>query len=152
MKRRTLTLFFLSAALTACSGDQADTSVRDYMQGHVQPTAEIYWNAVQYISDESGNHEIVPETDAEWAQVREAALELAAIGTELKEPRFADGRGSAWIDFSNGLIEVAGKAEQAAVAKDVDAVFEVGGTVYSVCSACHQAYPPANPPEGSEAG
>lgn len=152
MAYRILTLFVLGAALAACGDERAGSDARDYMQSHVQPTAEIYWNAVQYISDETGSHEIVPETDAEWAQVRAAAAELAAIGAELKEPRFAEGRGAAWIDFSNGLIEVAGKAEQAAAAKDVDAVFEVGGTVYSVCSACHQAYPPANPPEGFEAG
>ena len=55
---------------------------------------------------------------------------------------------------AGGLIEVAGQAEQAAADKSTDAVFEVGGTVYSVCSACHQAYPPADAPEdmGNAAG
>lgn len=152
MRARTLTLFAMSAALAACGEAAPDTTAKDYMAQQVQPTAEIYWNAVQYISDEAGSHEIFPETDAEWEDVRKAAARLAEIGAELKEPRFSEGRGAAWIEFSDGLIEVAGKAEQAAVAKDVDAVFEVGGTVYSVCQACHQAYPPAEPPEGFEAG
>ena len=37
--------------------------------------------------------------------------------------------------------------EQAAADKDVDGVFEMGGTVYAVCTACHQVYPPADLPE-----
>lgn len=44
--------------------------------------------------------------------------------------------------FANSLTEVSKRAEQAAVDKDVDKVFEVGGTVYAVCTACHQVYPP----------
>jgi len=153
MIRRTLTLFALGLALTACQAEP-EASVKEYMAGEVQPTAEIYWNAVQYISDEQGDHEIFPRTDAEWESVRQAAVRLREIGVELKEPRYAEGRGSAWIDFADGLIEVSAQAEQAAVDKSTDAVFEVGGTVYSVCSACHQAYPPVDAPAdgGNAAG
>lgn len=146
---RKLTLFVLAGALAACNG-QPEASVKEYMAQHVQPTSEIYWNSVQYISDEQGEHDIFPQTDAEWEDVRRSAARLAEIGAELKEPRFAEGRGEAWIDFSDGLIEVAGEAEQAAIERDVDAVFEVGGTLYSVCQACHQIYPPEDPPEGFE--
>ena len=32
-------------------------------------------------------------------------------------------------------------ALQAAIDKSPEAVFEVGGTIYNVCTACHQAYP-----------
>lgn len=142
---RTLTLFSLIPALAACGQSGPEVPIKDYMANTVQPTAEIYWNSVQYISDEDGEHEIFPRTDAEWEEVRQAAARLAEIGAELKEPGYADGRGSGWIDFADGLIEVAGQAEQAAASKDTDAVFDVGGTVYSVCSACHQAYPPAEP-------
>jgi hypothetical protein len=149
MIRRTLTLFVLGAALAGCKAEP-ETSVKDYMAQDVQPTSEVYWNAVQYISDETGNHDIQPRTDAEWEAVRQAAARLAEIGAELKEPAYAEGRGSGWIDFSNGLIEVAGQAEQAAVAQDVDAVFEVGGTLYSVCTACHQAYPAETPENGAD--
>lgn len=147
MVRRTLTLFALGAALAGCE-NEPKASVKDFMAGEVQPTAEVYWKSVQYISDEQGSREIVPRNDAEWENVRQAAVRLGEIGAELKEPRYADGRGAAWIDFANGLIEVSAKAEKAAADKSTDAVFEVGGTVYSVCSACHQAYPPAEGLEG----
>ena len=147
MIRRKLTLFVFGLALAGCQGEP-DASVKDYMAGEVQPTAEIYWNAVQYISDEQGDHEIFPRNDAEWEDVRQAAVRLGEMGAELKEPKYAEGRGAAWIDFADGLIEVSAQAEKAAADKSTEAVFEVGGTVYSVCSACHQAYPPAEGPEG----
>lgn len=151
MIRHSLTLFALAAALGGCKAEP-EASVRDYMVQEVQPTADIYWKSVQYVSDEEGMHEVFPRTDAEWDDVRQAAVRLREIGAELKEPRYAEGRGSAWIDFSDGLIEVAEQAEQQAIDKSVDGVFEIGGTVYAVCQACHQAYPPENPPEGFEYG
>ena len=144
MIRHTLTLFALSFALGGCNSEPK-ASVKDYMAKAVQPTAEIYWNSVQFISDEQGDHEIFPRTDAEWEEVRKAAAHLGEIGAELKEPKYAEGRGAAWIDFADGLIEVSGQAQRAARDKSTDAVFEVGGTIYSVCSACHQAYPAETP-------
>lgn len=150
MQRRCLTLFAAVAVLAGCNS-APDRTAKEFMISEVQPTAEIYWDSVQYISDETGDHDIFPRTDAEWQKVADAAVRLADLGRELKEPELAEGRGKGWIDFADGLIEVAGQAEAAARAKDTDAVFEVGGTVYSVCSACHQAYPPAEP-EGESQG
>ena len=147
MSRRTLTLFAISAALAGCQAEPK-ASVKEYMAGEVQPTAEVYWNAVQFISDEQGDHDIFPRNDAEWENVRQAAVRLGEMGAELKEPKYAEGRGAAWIDIADGLIEVSAQAEKAAADKSTEAVFEVGGTVYSVCSACHQAYPPAEGLEG----
>ena len=147
MSRRTLTLFAISTALAGCQAEPK-ASVKEYMAGEVQPTAEVYWNAVQFISDEQGDHDIFPRHDAEWENVRQAAVRLGEMGAELKEPKYAEGRGAAWIDFADGLIEVSAQAEKAAADKSTEAVFEVGGTVYSVCSACHQAYPPAEGLEG----
>jgi mono/diheme cytochrome c family protein len=153
MVRRTLTLFALALSLAGCQAEPK-ASVKDFMAGEVQPTAEVYWKSVQYISDEQGDRDIFPRNDAEWENVRQAAVRLGEIGDELKQPKYAEGRGAAWIDFADGLIEVSAQAEKAAADKSTEAVFEVGGTVYSVCSACHQAYPPAEGPaaEGNDAG
>jgi outer membrane PBP1 activator LpoA protein len=143
MVRRTLTLFALAGALAGC-GAEPKASVKEFMNGEVQPTADIYWKSVQYISDENGMHEIRPRTDAEWEDVRQAAVRLGELGAELKEARYAEGRGSAWTDYANGLIEIAAKAEKAAAEKSVEGVFDMGYPIYSVCQACHQAYPPAD--------
>ncbi len=151
MIRRTLTLFVFSSALAACNGSEPAKPIKDYMAQDVQPTAEVYWNAVQFISDESGDHEITPQTDAEWEDVRQAAVRLGEMGKELKQPAYSDTRGPGWNDFADGLIEISGKAEEAAKEKDPEKVFEVGGTLYSVCSGCHEAYPAEQPENANNA-
>jgi cytochrome c551/c552 len=55
------------------------------------------------------------------------------------------------VQISDSLIEVSKLAEQAADARDTDKVFEVGGTIYNVCTACHQIYPPTTGPEAEGA-
>jgi hypothetical protein len=120
-----------------------EKTIQQFMAEDVQTTAEVYWDSVQYISDEEGEHEIFPRTDGDWQRVRDAAIRLGEFGELLKTPGYSEGRGRDWIEFSDSLTEVSRLAEQAAEEKDVDKVFEVGGTVYSVCAACHQVYPPA---------
>lgn len=134
-----------TALLVACGDEPAapEQGIKEYMAETVQPTAEVYWDSVQYISDETGSHEILPTTEEDWERTRQAAEDLGEIGRTLMTPAYSEGRGGDWNQFAQGLIDVARQAEQAAVDQDVDAVFEVGGTIYSVCSACHQIYPPA---------
>ena len=132
---------------------QPDQTVQQLMSDKVQPTSEVYWNSVQYISDEQGDHDIVPQTEQDWERVRAAAVQLGEYGKLLQTEAYTQGRKEDWTRFSQALVEVSVRAEQAAASKDPGAVFEVGGTVYSVCSACHQAYPPEEGAgsEGSEA-
>ncbi|MFC4254802.1 hypothetical protein GRI97_05150 [Altererythrobacter xixiisoli] len=147
MVRSYLGVLAAVSLLTACGDNssavaQPDVTVQQLMAKTVQPTAEIYWGAVQYISDETGNHDIVPETDEDWEKTRLAAVKIGELGKQLASPSYAAGRGEDWVLFANSLTEVSKRAEQAAIDKDVEKTFEVGGTVYSVCSACHQVYPP----------
>jgi hypothetical protein len=145
MKTRLIAVAAMPALLVACGqgADAPNKTIQQLMAEDVQPTADVYWQAVQYISDETGQHEILPRTDADWARVRDAAVRLGEFGALLQTPGYAEGRGDDWVQFSKSLVEVSKLAEQAAVEKSTDKVFEVGGTVYSVCSACHQVYPPA---------
>ncbi|MEN7536842.1 hypothetical protein [Aurantiacibacter flavus] len=139
--------------LAACSSEQepadlAYGTVQQMMANEVQPTADVYWGAVRFESrlEPDGSvteEEFEPKTDAEWEQVAEAARKLQSFAVELQTQGYAEGRGEDWLVFAKGLDDVSKKAEQAALDKDPDAVFEVGGTVYNVCSACHQMYPPA---------
>jgi len=124
-----------------------EKTVQQLMAEDVQPTAKIYWDAVQYISDESGDHDIKPETDADWAKTKAAATRLGEFAALLRTPAYTEGRGADWTTFANSLTEVAKLAEQAADEKNPDKVFEVGGTMYNVCSACHQVYPATTGPE-----
>lgn len=129
-------------ALAGCSGQQstepADTKAM--MNQHVQPEAQLYWQAVQYISDEKGAREIVPKNDAEWNRTVEAARKLKALGETLKQPAYAQGKGADWQDFAQGLVDASGQAEAAALSRKPEQVLEAGGTLYNVCSACHETY------------
>jgi len=140
------------ALLTAgCNQGPAapEKTVQQLMATDVQPTAEIFWNSVQFISDETGDHDIKPETDADWAKTKASAVKLGELAALLRTPGYTEGRGEDWTTFANSLTEVAKLAEQAADAKDPDKVFEVGGTMYNVCTACHQVYPATTGPEAT---
>ena len=156
--RSVLVAGLATLTLGSCGGDAGKAGGEDgpaYIQAHtiqqlmahvVQPTADTYWGSVQYISDEEGYHEIEPETDEEWQATRTAAATLVEMGNLMMTPLYAEGRGEDWMDFSRGMVEIGQRAEQAAIDKDVDAVFEVGGTLYNVCSGCHANYPPSEEP------
>ena len=147
-----LVLLTAGALLGGCNQtQQPEETVQQLMANKVQPTSEVYWNAVQYISDETGSHEIAPQTDADWERVRQAAVQLREYGQQLQTPAYTQGREENWTRFAQALVDVSARDEQAAANRDKDAVFEVGGTVYSVCSACHQAYPPQEGPGSADA-
>jgi hypothetical protein len=152
-KIRTVAACFAGAMLLAgCkAAEQPEKTVQQFMAEDVQPTADIYWQAVQYINDLTGQHDIEPQTDAEWQEVQDAARQMIAYAVLLKTPAYAQGRGSDWIQFADSLAEVSKQAEQAAAEQNPEKVFEVGGTVYSVCSACHAVYPATSGPEAEEA-
>jgi hypothetical protein len=155
MDRRTLRLVAMTmlVPLAACQAEDeaAEKTVLQLMVTEVQPTAEIYWDSVQFVSDETGDHDIFPKTDAEWQRTRDAATKLAQIGELLKTPDHAEGRGQNWIELANGLVEVSKLAAQAAEQRSTDKVLEVGGTLYNVCTACHQAYPAVTQGEADKA-
>lgn len=143
MSRALIVAFSAATLIAGCNRGPAtpEQTVQQLMANEVQPTAEVYWDSVQFISDETGAHEIRPETDQDWERTRNAATRLGELGELLKTPGYAEGRQEDWTTFSNSLIEVSKLAERAAEAKDPDKVFEIGGTIYNVCTACHQVYP-----------
>lgn len=154
-------------ALAGCAEEAPDLpygTVQLMMANEVQPTAEGYWDSVRYVSELVDGKEVFteyePQTEEDWAKVEQSAARLGELGEALKTPAYAEGRGEDWLVFAQGLVDVAAKAGDAAKTRDPDKVFETGGLVYNVCSACHQAYPPAalppgesqNPPVAGEAG
>ncbi len=142
-------------AIAGCN-DEPETpplgTAQQMMAQEMQPTAEIYWDSVgaasELIDGEPVFREWAPENDAEWEEVRAAAEHLGELGEMLQTPAYAEGRGDDWMAYAQGLVDVSVQAQDAAIAQDPEAVFEVGGTIYSVCSACHRMYPPAELPEG----
>jgi hypothetical protein len=141
------------ASLTACSGsgkqaaEPAVTAVKAHdikqlMAVVVQPQADVFWRSAGSVSDATGEHDLTPTTEEGWLATRSAAATVTEMGNLLMTPQYAEGRGEDWLQFSRSLVEIGQRAEKAAVDRNSEAIFETGGTMYNVCSACHQAYPP----------
>jgi hypothetical protein len=134
------------AVASACAQPADDASrytpigdVQQLMQSVVEPAAEVYWDAVGVIVDEEGEHQMAPTTDEEWLAVRNAAYMIAESGNLMLMPGYALDDG-AWIEMSRALIEVGRRAIEAADARSLDAVFDMGAEVYYVCTNCHATY------------
>lgn len=113
--------------------------VDQLMDGVLTPAAEVYWGAVSIIVDDNGVTENYPESDEEWEAVWAAAMTLAESGNLLMMgPRAIDE--SEWMRMSTAMVDVGIEAAEAALAKDPDAVLEVGERVYVVCTDCHSRY------------
>jgi hypothetical protein len=160
MNNRPIRLLLLAplALIASCSDKPAELplgTMQLLMANEMQPTADIYWGAVGYKSELVNGvpveMEWEPETDAEWQAVAASAAKIRDLAQTMASPAYAEGRGSGWSDFTDGLTQAATLAEQAAQSKNPDAVFEAGGTMYTVCKACHEAYPPEEMPEGEQA-
>ena len=151
------TLGFLAlATVTACSSPEEETStpvattdanyntelsVQDIMALVLEPAADILWDSGGWIMDASGIEELYPTTDDGWAYVRAQAAVVVESGNMLALPgRAADN--DAWLIYSEGLSNAGRLAMQAAAAQNKEDFFQAGAQLYSVCTACHQAYNP----------
>lgn len=134
------------ALFSACAPEQEQASnfipvgdVQELMAHIVDPAAGVYWDAVGTIVDEDGVHEMFPTTDEEWEAVSNAAFMIAESGNlMMMEGRARDQ--AAWMTMSRQLVEVSQRALEAADARNLDAVFDMGAEVYYVCTNCHAAY------------
>ncbi len=140
-------------------------TVRDVMDGLVDPSADFIWESVQVEATKAGTNRKAPATDEEWAAVRRHAYTVAEAGNLLMLPGrqvappdaakpvegsmdlpptaitalIAKDPGG-WIAKAHGLQEAALVVVKAADAKDVAALFAAGETLDTACEACHSTY------------
>lgn len=113
--------------------------VKQLMQFVLDPAADVYWEGVGSIVDQSGVTEIKPETEGEWDALVNSAYVIAESGNLLMlGARPKDG--SEWMQMSRALVDVGEKAIRAAASHNPQAVFDAGAEVYEVCTSCHAKY------------
>jgi hypothetical protein len=113
--------------------------VKQLMQSVIDPNADAIWEATGSIVTAKGVEERRPKNQAEWDAVRNSAVVLTEAGNLLMMvPRAKDG--DVWMKRSQEMIDTGFAAWKAAEAKNVDALFTIGGDVYDACSHCHQDY------------
>lgn len=139
------------------------TTIKDLMDGVVDPAADTIWNSVATTITIKGKEEKAPHTDEEWVTVRQSAIQLLEAsnllqipGRHVAKPGQRNEQGielqpeqietlinqdrQAWITLAHGLHDAATLALNAADAKDPAKVLESGGIIDNACEHCHQKY------------
>lgn len=114
-------------------------TVMQIMEGTVHPSAEVVFESVGTIITASGTEEIAPKNNEEWTNVWNNAVTLAEAGNLLMigdRPKDMD----EWMKRAQALRDAGVLAMKAAEAKDPEALFSAGGTVYEACEGCHYRY------------
>jgi hypothetical protein len=171
-------LFMTTSALTLAQCNKAPAAppaseyeligtVHDIMEGIVDPSSDVLFDAVATDITAAGVNEKRPQTDEEWAKVEGNALMLAEAANLLKMPgRKAaspgdqtksegpdapeltpeeiqakmDGDRAKWLMYATNLQEQARKTHDAAKRRDADAVFALGEDIDMACEDCHLEY------------
>lgn|SRR5690554_3313581 len=117
-------------------------NMSDFMLLVLEPAADQIWGAAGWIDDiNEGYYELYPEDDEGWARVREQAAMVVEAGNALMLPGRAPDQG-AWVTYSQAMSTVGLTLMRALQDQDEEATFQAGAQLYSVCTACHQAYNP----------
>lgn len=142
MSTRILAVTLLAAAGGGCSPTpplRHVADVKQLMRSVTEPAADVYWDGVGTIIDQTGVTEIKPEMDEDWDALVNSAYVIAESGNLLMlGARPKDG--GDWMQMSRALVDVGEKAIRAAERHDTKAVFDVGAEVYDVCTSCHAKY------------
>ncbi|MBT3530248.1 MAG: hypothetical protein HOF74_04365 [Gammaproteobacteria bacterium] len=131
-------------ASTAPSEDatyNTSLNMQEVMAMVLEPASDILWDSGGWVTDASGTEELFPSTDEGWAYVRAQAAVVVESGNILALPGRAEDN-DAWMIYSEGLSQAGIMAMQAAEAQNKEDFFQAGAQLYSVCTACHQAYNP----------
>lgn len=107
----------------------------------LEPAAMALWESAGWVLDrDEGYYELYPESDEEWEAVLAQAATLIETGNILALPGRAEDDN--WLIYTAGLSQAGRLAMEAIEARDKEAYFQAGAQIYSVCTACHQAYSP----------
>ena len=116
-------------------------NVQQVMNLVLEPASDVLWDSAGWVMDAAGYEELYPTTDEGWEYVRAQAAIVVESGNMLALPGRAEDN-DAWMIYSQGLSEAGILAMEAAAEKNEEDFFQAGAQLYSVCTACHQAYNP----------
>jgi hypothetical protein len=139
-----LTLGVVAAARCTNTPAQAPPAFRtvgtlaEVMEANISPASYVIFDAVVY---NNGVLEHAPATGEEWEAIEHGAIALAESANLLLLPGRAIDNGD-WVKMTHALADAALRARDAALAKNIDRLFDAGGAIYETCTACHAKYLP----------
>ena len=152
---KTALILLVGSFLAACSSpEETETAIAtdapafntslevpEIMNLVLEPASDILWDSGGWVLDASGYEELYPTTDEGWDYVRAQAAIVVESGNMLALPGRAEDN-DAWMIYAEGLSEAGILAMEAAASHNEEDFFQAGAQLYSVCTACHQAYNP----------
>jgi len=132
----------LSASFAQTDSHEPLLTVKEIMNGLITPTTATIWGAYQL------------ESDAQWQEIRNAALSVIAAGNLLQLGGSGEGESAMaaeadWRSYNQLMIDAArqviGNAARQVIAatnsKDEEALSAAGNdALYPPCESCHQQY------------
>ena len=114
-------------------------SVKQLMDGIIQPSATVVFESVGTIVDATGIHEQQPRTDTEWAAVGASAASIVEGANLLLMGDRAVDQGE-WVKMTRAMADAAMLVVKAVEAKDPQAVLAAGEPLNETCDTCHAQY------------
>jgi hypothetical protein len=139
-------------------------TIRDIMADMVAPSADVLWSAIMTVETADGYVDKVPETDEEWAHLRQSATTMVeAVDLILMEGRRVAPEGSTsrapgvelapdsiatlvmadrqrWVDLLRQLQQSGQMFLNAIDARDASPLFDAGDALNAACEDCHQVF------------
>lgn len=139
-------------------------TLQEIMLSVIDPNIDPIWNAISTEITAEGTIEKRPETDEDWATLRNHAISLREVSnllviegrdvahshantssheSELQAEAIQALIAAQWPEFiqrAHALHDAANLAVEAIDAKNVDRLEEVGGIIEHACEACHSQF------------
>lgn len=152
-----------STSVAAIGPYQPTATVQEIMASVIDPSADFIWNSVSTTVDAAGVHEVRPDTDAEWHELRQRAVLLAEAANLIAVPgrraahgdrtlednqplevtkvqQRLDSRSQELVAFASAMRDVSVKLMVSADKRDVEAIINLGGLLDETCEACHKVF------------
>ena len=112
--------------------------MQTFMDHVLTPAATVIWRTNGFINDNSGDHDLSPQSDADWELVVSGAATLAEATNALRIPqRAVDAQ---WNGYVDKLADAAERAYQAAEKHDLPTLSGISDHLDEICSSCHRHY------------
>ena len=137
-------------------------TVRELMDGQIDPAADALWDSVAFIATEHGTEDRRPRTAEEWQAVRMSAVALIEATNLLSMPgrRVAgadqqpgpgelsaaqiqqriEANQRTFVQFARVLQAAGHQALTAIDARDAQGLMDAGGVIDEACESCHVTY------------
>lgn len=133
-------------SVVGCGGAPAPpfklvSDTKTLMNSVIEKQANVVWESVGTIATLDGVEEKRPQNDADWQNIKDAAVTITESANLLMlSPHAKDSE--EWMAASAALIEQGQRMITAIDRKSTQDVFDVGADMYEACVRCHRQYMP----------